>query len=215
MPSDSNHSFEHSCQIWRKTHDFWTFYMRAPIIFYFGASTEKCCFQKNHVRFLTIDAFFSLLFWKLNSIIIFQRSRSSLCTSGGGGGDFDGIWPIVPLWTFKPLFCRVRSWAGKKQLKRKNMDAKCENLILLWAWSNVAEGIWHKFFSFDTKPVSLLPRVGKWLFLVSVGILFCIISQRHKLLAKSHRYFVAKSSENRLGSFLCVQACGSVFFFFS
>ena len=112
----------------------------------FGASTEKCCFQKNHVRFLTIDAFFSLLFWKLNSIIIFQRSRSSLCTSGGGGGDFDGIWPIVPLWTFKPLFCRVRSWAGKKQLKRKNMDAKCENLILLWAWSNVTEGIWHNFF---------------------------------------------------------------------
>ena len=150
-----------------------------------------------------------------NSILLsYSNVLEVVCALVEGGGDFDGIWPIVPLWTFKPLFCRVRSWAGKKQLKRKNMDAKCENLILLWAWSNVAEGIWHKFFSFDTKPVSLLPQVGKWLFLVSVGILFCIISQRHKLLAKSHRQFVAKSSENRLGSFLCVQACGYVFFFF-
>ena len=69
-----------------------------------------------------------------------------------------------------------------------------------------------KFFPLTQNRFLFLPQVEKWLFLVSLGILFCIISQRNKLLDKSHRYFVAKSSENRWDRFYGVQACGSVFF---
>ena len=85
----------------------------------FGASTEKCCFQKNHVRFLTIDSFFSRKLNSLLSLLSYSNVFEVVCALVEGGGDFDGIWPIVPLLSFKPLFCRVSSSVGKKQLNAK------------------------------------------------------------------------------------------------
>src|SRR5579872_7575404 len=71
------------------------------------------------------------------------------------------------------------------------------------------------FFSFDTKPVSLLPQVGKCLFLVSVGILFCIISQRHKLLAKMPSVTLLQNHQKMVWDRFYVYRNVNPFFFFS